>query len=299
MTQKVLIIGASGQVGKALMKALFKDFDAVGTYYSNKEKGLLHLNINNRDEVEAIFNKIKPDVAILTSALTNVDYCEEHKNTAEEINILGTKNVVEECKKMNAKLVFLSTEYVFDGKNGPYSENDKENPINVYGKTKLMGENMVKKLKNYAIVRTVTVYNLGYDKKNFLSQLLLKLKANKEAKVPSDQISTPTNADNLAEAIKLLVIKDKKGIYNAAGSERISRYEFAVKAARVFNLNADLIKPIKTSFLNQRAKRPLNAGLKIDKLNKEIGISMYDAEKGLKYFKDKIGSKVKAYSGDI
>ncbi len=288
MTQKVLIIGASGQVGKALMKKLLKNFDVIGTYYSNQENGLLysllHLNISDRDEVKAIFNKIKPDVVILTSALTNVDYCEEHKNIAEEINILGTRNVVEECKKINAKLVFLSTEYVFDGKNGPYTEKDKENPINVYGKTKLIGENIVKELENYTIIRTVTVYNLGYDKKNFLNQLILNLKANKETKVPSDQISTPTNADNLAEAITLLIIKDKRGIYNVVGSERISRYEFAVKAAKIFNLNADLIKPVKTSFLNQKAKRPLNAGLKIDKLNNGTGISMYDAEQGLKYW---------------
>lgn len=285
MAGNLLIIGASGLVGGALLNT-FKDsdFNVYGTSLEECQ-GLSTLDICKKQKVKEIFDKIKPDILILTAALTNVDYCEDHQSEAWSINIGGTKNVVELCKKFNSKLVFMSTDYIFDGKNGPYNEEDIPNPINFYGKTKLEGENLVKKLKDYLIIRTTWVYDCGFDSRNFIARMISFLKEGNSFSVPLDQYANPTLATDLASGIKELIIQRKKGVYNITGLTCLSKYDFAVKVAEKLSLDKTLIKGIKTKLLNQKAKRPLKAGLKTEKIKKDTSLEILDLNTSLEKLK--------------
>ncbi len=282
---KVLVIGASGQVGDACMRHIK---GAVGTYSSRPKAGLVHLDLASPHSVREAFEAVKPTHVVLCSALTAVDFCEDNPELARKINVEGTRLVAEQCKAHQAHLTYLSTEYVFDGAAGPYSENDAPNPLNVYAKTKYEGEAMAAKAPHNLIVRTTVIYSLGHDTKNFLHVLVSKLKAGEEIQVVEDQVSTPIAADNLAEAIADLIKHDKEGLFNVTGPDLLSRFEFAKRAAIVLGLDGSLIKPVKTAAFRQRAKRPLNAGLLIDKFRYESDVKLLGVEEGVGLYKDKV-----------
>lgn len=283
-----LIIGASGFVGSSLYSLLKKkNNNVVGTYYSREKPELIKTDMTSKSVLESLFNKIKPNIIYMPAFISNVNYCELNEEP-NKINELGVRNVVESCKTHNTKLVFFSTDYIFDGLSGPYLETDKPNPINKYGHTKLLCEKIVKELNNYLIIRTTVVY--GYDKesKNFLMTFNKAIMDEQECKIPYDQIGTPTYVNDLSEISIQLAERNKKGIYNVVGPDLCSRYVFTLKIARIFDLNEDLIKPISTLKLNQPAKRPLKAGLIIDKIRTEINANPlgidYALEKLKKYF---------------
>lgn len=286
--QTILIIGATGLVGGALYET-FKNskFNVNGTYFKEQKNGLYQLDIRKRKDVEKLFDKLKPDVTILTAALTNVDYCEDYQEEAWEMNVNGTKNVVEVCEEFKSKIVFISTDYVFNGKNGPYKEDDKHGPISFYGKTKLEGENLVKKLDEYIIVRTTWVYDYGFDTKNFIVRLISSLQKCQNFHVPVDQYATPTLATNLAELIKELVMKEKKGTYNITGLDFLSKYEFALKVAEKLGFDKSLIKGVDTKSLAQKAKRPMHAGLMTEKIKKELVLKPLSLNDSLEILKQK------------
>lgn len=278
--KRILIIGASSQIGKRLYGILSKEYSLIGTYCKNKIENLMYLDITNKKEVFLIFEKTKPDITILTSSLTNVNRCESEKNLARRINVLGTKNVVSLAEKYNTKLLFFSTDYIFDGKNGPYSEEAIPSPINYYGKTKAEGEEMVKSLKDYLIIRTTGVFS--YDRgTNFVLQIIEALNKNREIKVSKDQYANPILADNLAECVKELLLRDKMGIWNISGDTYLSRYEFALLIAEVFSLDKRLIIALPTNQLHQEARRPLRGGLIIEKAKRELKTKILSAKDGL------------------
>ncbi len=286
-----LIIGASGFVGSLLYEILSKKDEVVGTFYplQPEEEGLQYLDITDRKSVEVLIRETKPDVIILASALTYVEYCEEHQKEAFEINVLGTTNVVLTAKEVKAKLVFFSTEYIFDGKAGPYSETDPPNPISYYGKTKLDGEKIIiDNLDDYLIIRTTVVYGYQKDGKNFIMQLIQKNKDGQTMNVPIDQYGSPTFRDNLVEATIELIQKDKRGIYNVVGSEVINRFDFSILTAEVLGLDKSLIIPKTTLELGQKAARPLKAGLKIDKVKQEIETKLLSPKEGLEILKTQL-----------
>ncbi|MEW6096740.1 MAG: SDR family oxidoreductase [bacterium] len=290
----ILIIGASGFVGSFLYEILAKEDEVIGTFYPRESevKGFQYLDITDRKSVEVLIREIKPHVIILTAALTYVEYCEDHQKEAFDINVLGTTNVVLMAKEVNAKLVFFSTEYVFDGKKGPYSEIDLPNPISYYGKTKLEGERVIiDNLNDYLIIRTTVVYGYEKDGKNFIMQLIQKNKDRQVMNVPLDQYGSPTFRDNLVAATIELIQKDKRGIYNVVGSEVMNRFDFSVLAAEILGLDKSLIIPKTTSELGQRAPRPLNAGLKIDKVKQEIETKLLSPKEGLEILKAQLVKK--------
>ena len=287
---KILVIGASGQVGKNLfMKLKEKGHIVYGTKNNSTEAGdLMGLDIKNSVATKNIITKINPDCVVLAAAMTNVDYCEDHKETAVETNVLGTNNVVKACREVSAKLVFLSTEYIFDGVSGPYKEDAKSNPVSVYGSTKLEGEKLVESLSNYLIVRTTWVFDYGVDDRNFAVRLMTELKKGNTFKVPNDQYSTPTLASNLADVLIELLDKNKKGVYNIAGTTLLSKYDFAVKIADKLGLNKNLIQGIDTKSLGQKAKRPMRAGLDTSKVRKEISGNLLSLDEALDVLKRKV-----------
>jgi len=219
-----------------------------------------------------LFNDLEPEIAIHTASETNVDKCEIEKEHAWKVNVKGTQNIAEACKKTNAKIIGISTDYVFDGEKGLYAEEDCPNPINHYGITKLEAEKQViNNCSNYAILRTSVLYGWHPSKTNFATWVISKLEKNQEIAVVEDHYNTPTLADNLAEMAIEVAERNLQGLFHASGCERISRFELAKEIARTFNLNSDLIKPLRMSELKAWvAKRPRDSSLSTEKIQKQL-----------------------------
>jgi len=268
---RLLIIG-SGLLGNHLAKIAVNEFTTFTTYNEHpldiEGCKSYYLNIANRVDVTTLIQKLNPGYIIHTAALTNVDHCERDKRLAWNINAEGTKHIAEIARKINAKLVYISTDYVFDGDKGMYKEDDLTNPIDYYGETKLEGEKAVKDLRDYIIVRPSVLYGWNPIKQNFVTWVMQELKKGNAIDIVKDQFNSPTLADNLAELILELIEKEETGIFHISGSERISRFDFAIKIAEVFDLNKGLIKPITSDQLNWIAKRPMDSSLDVSKISR-------------------------------
>jgi dTDP-4-dehydrorhamnose reductase len=263
-SRSALIIGASGQVGAACMRA-FSDrgYAVTGTYARTPKEGLVPLDIGDAAAIRNVIAERKPDVVVLSAAMTHVDGCEADPARARLLNAEAPRVTAE----TGARVVYLSTEYVFDGVDGPYEPDDQPNAISMYGLTKLEGERAVLRAsQNNLVVRTTVVYSYQPDGKNFMMQLWGNLRAGKSMRVPADQISTPTYAPDLGAAITLLVEKNARGIFHCAGPDVLGRYDFGIRAAKRLGLPAELLQSVATRELNQPAARPLNAGLRCDSL---------------------------------
>lgn len=281
---KVLITGGSGLLGSATA-ALFRDYYQTFITYANNEVAIegceaYRLDITNKEEVFKIIGAIQPDFIIHTAALIGVGTCENNKELAYNINVNGTRHIAEVADKINSRIVHISTDYVFDGKKGMYKETDKPNPLNYYAKTKLQAEKLIN--KNHAIIRT-SIYGWGIikERKNFATFILEGLQNNKKLNIFEDQYTTVILANNLAEALKKMVDKNKNGIYNIGGSERQSKYEFALKLADVFKLDKSLINPVPIRDAEDRAQRPQDVSLDSAKAKKELNVKLLNTEEGL------------------
>ena len=286
--QRLVVTGASGLLGSKIVKFAKNDYTVIPLHNTKSlHSNSLKLDITDSIEVLYLFHKLKPDVVIHTASETNVDKCETEKEHSWKINVEGTRNIALVCSKIGAKLVYISTDYVFHGEKGNYDERVKPNPINYYGVTKLEGENqVVHHCQNYAILRTSVLYGWHPWKQNFATWTINQLKQNKEITVVEDHYNTPTLADNLAEITIEAVQKDLQGIYHVSGSERISRYEFAKQTAKIFNLDQSLIKPIKMSQLTAWvAKRPRDSSLNTDKIQKQLKTKPLNITEGLNRMK--------------
>ena len=271
---KALVIGAGGQVGGALRRALSAaGVETLGTYHVQGAAGLVPLELMDEAAVGALMAEQRPDVVFLTAALTAVDYCEEHEAEARRINVDGARCVARATRAVAGKLVFYSTEYVFDGVDGPYGEDDRVAPQGAYARSKADGERAVREeIADHLILRTTVVFGWDRASKNFAMQVWGRLSAGERMRVPSDQFSNPTLADSLAGASVALVQRDVRGeTINVVGRDRVARTEFAVRLARRLDLDPGLIEPITTPELRQLALRPLNAGLKTEKLTRLLG----------------------------
>ena len=296
--KKILIIGANGFLGTNLIqyrdrnRKIYQDyfFIAADLQNNNVEKAIpFHfIDITNHESTLKKILQISPDIIILTAAMTDVDQNEIDKDLAIRINTEGPKNVLAACKKTNSKLIFMSTDFVFDGKKqGNYSENDLPNPLSHYAKTKYDAEQaIINSEVDYLICRTAVLYGWNPNKLNFITWILDKLQKNEKLRIITSQINNPTYVKNLAEIILKMIEKNSKEIYHTAGNGALSRYEMALKCAEIFNFNKNLITPINN--IEQKALRPENAGLDITKLKQLIGtdISVYSLEEGLRDMKN-------------
>ena len=268
---KLLIIG-TGLLGSRIVEMASGEFEIVNTYNKNPvdlQSTMSHqLDITNQKLTFRLIKKLNPDYIICTAAHTGVDYCEVHRSEAYSVNVAGTRNVSEASGEIGAKLVYISTDYVFDGAKGMYSEGDVTNPINHYGKTKLEGEDAVKTIcENWVIARTSVLYGWNPAKPNFVTWALDELMAGNRIKIVRDQFNSPTLADNLADMLIELIKRDENGVFHTSGGERISRYDFAIKIAEIFDLNSELIEPITSDQLNWIAKRPADSSLDVSKIS--------------------------------
>jgi dTDP-4-dehydrorhamnose reductase len=263
-----LIIGASGLIGEHIattLKACGKN--PACTYHNTAIPDAIRINIARDEEVGELFESILPKIVFLPASLTNVDYCEDHPDESYQTNVIGVQHVVRASNKAGSRIIYFSSDYLFNGEKGPYSETDVVNPISEYGRQKLEAEHYISLFaKDYLIIRTTVVYGWERQGKNFVLRLVNSLREGIPVKAPVDQIGSPTYVNNLAQIVVELSESNLQGVINVAGPDCISRYNFAYATAQAFHLDANLILPVQTEELRQPAKRPLNAGLKIEKV---------------------------------
>lgn len=245
----VLVTGANGMLGQDLCPIL------EDSGYEVVETDIDVMNITDAKSVKLVLEKEKPDVVIHCAAYTNVDKAEEDLKTAELINVTGTENVAEVCGKLGITMVYISTDYVFDGeKDEPYEPDDRTNPLNNYGITKFEGEEAVRSLcDKYIVARTSWLY--GHHGKNFVETMLNLAKTHKELKVVDDQIGCPTWTVDLSNALVELIENEECGTFHVCGSGCTSWYGFAKEIFKIANVNVDL-KPCTTAEFPRPAKRP-------------------------------------------
>jgi dTDP-4-dehydrorhamnose reductase len=261
--------------------------------------------MTDREATLHLVGDVHPNAIVNTAALHNVDYCETHREEAAKVNVEGVTNLGEAARKNQSRLVHLSTDYVFDGKTGHYSELDKPHPLHYYAVTKLEAEKVVSQLPNYAIARPSVIYGwnsleaTGVPSSsgktiNFAMFVLDKLKKNETVKAVKDQYSSPTFADNLAEALLRLAKYPQNGVFHTAGRSCMSRYEFAVKLAEIFGYPTWLVQPTFTTEFKQVAERPKNSCLLVEKAEKVLGMKFLTAEEGIREMKNQSSSQLVA-----
>ncbi len=291
--KNVLVTGANGLLGQKLVEMLLpfaNQYQIIATARGENRakitKGYIYesLDITNVDEVSTIFEKYQPDAVIHGAAMTNVDQCEDQKELCWDANVNAVLYIVNECKKYNSKLIHVSTDFIFDGKNGPYSENAEANPLSYYGESKLAAEKIVQNSGlQWAIARTVLVYGVINDpsRTNIVLWAKNALESQKEIFVVDDQFRTPTLAEDLAEGCIKILLMEKEGIFNISGKDFLSVFQMVQKVAEFYDLSMDNVKKVSSSTLNQRAKRPPITGFVIDKAVRELGYDPVSFSEGI------------------
>ncbi len=294
MKRKILIIGSSGMLGVDLSQCLYRDHKVFGADIVSRSsfavRGFYKLDITKKQGVSAVIKNLNPDVIIHAAAWTDVDGCELDEKKAYRINSDGTKNVALACKAVDATLIYISTDFVFDGKRkNPYKETDRTNPLNTYADSKLKGEAAVKKiLKKYFILRTGWLY--GRYGKNFVDTILKIAKKEKVLRVVDDQIGSPTYTEDLAEAIHRLIDKCQSvkvskcyGVYHVSNSGSVSWHDYAKEILKLAKSQTK-ITPISSKELDRPAKRPKMSVLDNSKFIRYTGHRMRDWQEALKEY---------------
>lgn len=289
---RILVTGSNGLLGTKLLEQAVtrEDIDIIAAARGDCRNAYVgsfayvRLDVADGDAVHRALSIHRPDVVIHTAAMTDVDGCELRRDEAWTANVTATEHVAIACREIGARLVHLSTEYVYNGQAGPYSEDDPVDPLGWYARTKWEGEQRIRDAYiDSAIARTTVLYGQAPNMRpNFVLWLLNRLRDGQSVNVVVDQVGSPTLADNLAQMILALALSHRSGVYHTVGDTVIGRYDFARLAARVFDLDETLVKPISTAELNQPSPRPLRAGLRMDRFKRDFpGIPVLGAEQGL------------------
>jgi dTDP-4-dehydrorhamnose reductase len=291
----VLITGSNGLLGQKLVACFMKSpgWKVVATSFSNDKiagKGYEFelMDITSKVEVDYIFDRYQPSLVINTAAMTQVDTCEEQKEDCWKVNVEAVEHLVAACNKKDARLIHLSSDFVFNGSVGKYKESDPVSAVNYYGMSKMDAEKKVMSLaKSWNIVRTSLVYGVNPDtaRPNILLWLRYALSEKQQVKVNNDQFRTPTLVEDLAEGCRLLAESDRQGIYHLAGEDYVSVLQVAQAVAGIFELDTSLIEPVPSSQLNEQGKRPLKAGLDISKAWDDLGYRPHSLADGIRLVK--------------
>lgn len=296
---KILVTGAGGLLGQKLSFLLYQDKNIQPILTARRKITLpfspeIHtLDIEDPDAVEKVFQKHRPDVVINTAAMTMVDHCEQNRDACWKANVDAVANLIASSEKINAHLIHVSTDFVFDGSFGPLDESAEPNPVNFYGESKLAAEALVKKSKTeWAIIRTVLVYGITADmsRSNIVLWVKQSLEQGKSIKVVNDQWRTPTLAEDLAMGCYLAATRKAKGVYHISGKDFMTPYELALRTAGFFNLDKSLISPTDSTTFTQPARRPAKTGFIIDKARKELGYEPRSFSEGLEMVASQISA---------
>jgi len=299
----ILITGSNGLLGQKLIHQLIGSdaFELIATAKGENRVSnagsfrFIELDITNREDVLKVIGAESPDVVINTAAMTNVDACESAKDECWDLNVKAVEYLVEACALSESHFIQLSTDFVFDGLAGPYVETDKPNPVSFYGWSKYAAELCVEMsgLKNWSIVRTIIIYGLVEDmsRSNIVLWAKQAMEKGDVINVVDDQFRSPTLAEDLAEGCILIADQKANGIFHLSGEETMSILDLVYKVGDFFNLDASIVKPIKSASLNQAAKRPPRTGFLIDKAKNELQYQPKSFEKGLEILSQQIRIK--------
>lgn len=261
---RVFISGASGLLGGNCLR-VFKalGWEVVGSHFSYPTPETVYYDTLNPDSpLNFDLAAFQPEVIIHCGALTHVDYCELHQEESYQKTVESTKSLLKVAKRHRARFVFISTDYVFDGTNGPYLEDAKPNPLNIYGFHKLEAERLVQGLSPHLILRITNVYGEEHRNKNFVSRIVAQCRQGDKLtlRLPFDQFASPTNAYDIARALTLLLEHRKEGIYHIGGTDYMNRVSLALKVLQYFPKATYELQTFSTAALGQPAQRPLYGG---------------------------------------
>ena len=280
---KYLITGSNGLLGQKLLNKL-KDFNCkiIATSKGinrNSESKLYYyesLDVTDKDEVKRVVNFHKPNVIFNTAAMTNVDLCEDEKDNCDKLNTFSVGYLADAALKVGAHLIHISTDFIFDGKKGFYSEEDLPNPLSYYGKSKLEAEKLLYHHNcNWSILRTIVIYGFGkqLNKSNIVLWAKNQLENNNQINIIDDEFRAITFAEDLAQACVNVVLKKEYGIFHVSGNELMSIYEIVEHVANFYKFDKSLIKRIKSAELNQKARRPQKTGFNLEKARVKLDYS--------------------------
>ncbi|MFH0736400.1 MAG: SDR family oxidoreductase [bacterium] len=294
--KKILILGSNGMLGQRLTNYFFNNPLFEVFCASNEDESVIketlykQIDITNKEELELLISNFLPHYIINAAAYTNVDKSELEKALVWNINVAGLENISIAANKINAHVIHISSDYVFDGVNGPYTEKNITNPIGYYGITKLEGEKVLitSGAKN-TIIRTNVLYGPAkYGRPDYVKWVYNELKAGKAIRIVKDQINNPTYIDDIVQAINKIIELNIEGLFNIGGAEFLNRFDFTLRIADYFNLDKSLIEPILTKQLNQIAKRPLSSGLITEKAKIKFGFEATRIEETFKLMKEEL-----------
>ena len=290
--KKIIVTGSNGLLGQKVTDLSIQDPEieliatSVGPNRHNLKDGYTYEELDVLDLVRLneLVERYRPDSIIHTAAMTNVDACEAERAKCYALNVQSVKNLIDVCQIRDIQLIHLSTDFIFDGENGPYTEEAEPNPLSYYGETKLESELILKKSScRWAILRTIIVYGIVNDmsRSNIVLWAKGALEKGESIHVVNDQWRMPTLAEDLAACCLLAVKKNASGVFNASGKDLMSILEIVERVADHYGLNKSLIKAISAESLNQVAKRPKKTGFILDKAILELGYSPHSFEEGM------------------
>ncbi len=297
---RILVTGSNGLLGQKLVVALREDPEVeliatsrgadrtpapLGDRYRS-------LDITLAAEVDAVFDATRPEVVIHTAAMTNVDACELDPAACQLQNVVATEHLVRAAKRLNAHFIHLSTDFIFDGKNGPYREEDAPAPLSIYGHSKLDSELLVMNagLERWAIARTIIVYGIaeGLSRSNVVLWAKSALEKGEPIKVVDDQWRMPTLAEDLADGCIRIAKCGATGIFNLSGPDGMNILELVQRVGAFFHLDTSVVTPVKSDSLGQPAERPPRTGFVLDKARRELGYAPRGFEAGLAVLKEQL-----------
>lgn len=261
---RVLVIGGTGLVGNALVRAWTArgHETAAATYHCHASPGFLRLDMQDEKAVREALGRFPAEVVAVPAANPHVDYCETHPEETRAVNVAGTLNVARAAKDAGARMVFYSSDYVFDGKKGSYTEDDAPNPLNEYGRQKAQTEAGVLAIDpRNLVIRTSGAYGWQWEPKNFVLQVRHRLSNGQPFSLAGDLTYNPTYAENMAAVTADLVEAGVSGIFHVVGSEPITRYDFAVMVAQTWGLDAGLLRAVPSSQFSSPTPRPKQSSL--------------------------------------
>jgi dTDP-4-dehydrorhamnose reductase len=297
---KILITGANGLLGQKLVHLICTTTSdnllATGRGDNRNPASDRYtyrpMDITDRASIDAAMDDYQPDVVINTAAMTNVDECEQKKTECWQMNVSAVENLISACERTRAFLLHLSTDFIFDGLAGPYTEEGEANPVSYYGDSKLAAERLLQASNiNWAIARTVLVYGIAHDmsRSNIILWVKKSLEEGKTINVVNDQWRTPTLAEDLAQGCYLIAKHKAKGVFNISGKDLLTPYEMAIQTANYFGLDKSLINETDGSKFTQIAKRPARTGFILAKAEKVLGYKPVSFTEGIGILAGQLG----------
>jgi dTDP-4-dehydrorhamnose reductase len=296
---KILYTGANGLLGQKISAATpqYSNHAFLATARGeNRTKNLgtasyASMDITDRQGIENVLSEFRPDVIIHGAAMTHVDECEQHKELAYNLNVVGTQNIVDAAKELGAHVVHISTDFIFDGQDGPYNEEGIPNPVSYYGETKLQAEHIVQTVDSWSILRTVLVIGIAEDlsRSNIVLWAKGALEKAQPIRVVDDQFRTPTLAEDLAQGALLAATQRAQGIFNISGPDFMSIYELVESVAEHFGLSMATVTRVDSSTLNQPAVRPPRTGFNISKAVENLGYHPHSFKEALEIIAQQAG----------